>query len=110
MASMRAESAASTLEALVPSSDVDSAGWSVREPRYFSAESTSGPVTVESYEGRAGLGAVSRKPARAAAERRRACWAAAVSASRCFVSAAEEVVVRVGRPVVGLMTVWVEDG
>jgi hypothetical protein len=90
---------------LVASSRLDRAGWSVRAARYFSAELTSAPVTVLSKEVRAALGAVARKSARAASERSRACWAAALSSPRCRVSSSEDVEVWVGSPVTGSMTV-----
>jgi len=48
MSSTRAERAASSFLVLVASSRSERVGWSVREARYFSAELTSGPVTVES--------------------------------------------------------------
>ncbi len=110
IASTRAESAASSRLVLVRRSPSESVGSSVRPARYFSALFTSGPATVASKLLRASLGAPSRKSARAASERTRACWAAAESASRCLASASEAVDVSVGRPVIGSMTVWVVLG
>ncbi len=107
---MRADRAVSSLVPLVPRSLSERVGWSVRLARYFSAVATSGPVTVVSYVFFAAPVAVARNPATAASERTSACWAAALSASRCLASAAVAVLVVVGSPVTGSMTVRVPCG